>query len=52
MGCRMVVAVSDRRRTVTVHRPGQPLRVLRGEEVFDGEDVVPGFRLPSAETFA
>jgi Uma2 family endonuclease len=52
MGCRMVVAVNDRRRTVTVHRPGQPPRVLRGEDVFDGEDVVPGFRLPLAEIFA
>ncbi len=52
MGCRMVVAVNDRRRTVTVHRPGQPPCVLRGEEVFDGEDVVPGFRLPLPEIFA
>jgi Uma2 family endonuclease len=52
MGCRMVVAVNDRRRTVTVHRPGQPPRVLRGDEVFDGEDVVSGFRLPLSEIFA
>jgi Uma2 family endonuclease len=51
MGCRMVVAISDRRRTVTVHRPGQPPRVPRGEEIFDGEDVVPGFRLPLPEIF-
>jgi len=48
----MVVVVSDRRRTVTVHRTGQPPRVLRGEEVLDGEDVVPGFRLPLPEIFA
>ena len=52
MGCRMVVAVNDRRRTVTVHRPGRPPRVLRGDEVLDGEDVVPGFRLPLPEIFA
>jgi Uma2 family endonuclease len=52
MGARMVVAISGRRRTVTVHRTGQPPKVLRGEEVFDGEDVVPGFRLPLPEIFA
>jgi Uma2 family endonuclease len=52
MGSRMVVVVNDRRRTVTVHRPGQPPRVLRGEEVFDGGDVVPGFRLPLPDIFA
>jgi Uma2 family endonuclease len=52
MGCRMVVAVNDRRRTVTVHRPGRSPRVLRGDEVLDGEDVVPGFRLPLPEIFA
>jgi len=52
LGSRMVVAISDRRRTVIVHRPGQPPRVLRGEEIFDCEDVVPGFRLPSPEIFA
>ena len=52
MGCRMVVAVNDRRRTVTVHRPDRPPRVLRGDEVLAGEDVVPGFRLPLPEIFA
>ncbi len=51
-GCRMVVVVSDRKRTVTVHRPGQSPRILRGNDVFDGEDIVPGFRLPLPEIFA
>jgi Uma2 family endonuclease len=52
LGCRMVVLVNDRRRTVTVHRPGVPPRILHEDEVFDGEDVVPGFRLPLKQIFA
>jgi Uma2 family endonuclease len=52
LGCRMVVLVNDRRRTVTVHRPGVPPRTLHEDEVFDGEDVVPGFRLPLKQVFA
>ena len=51
-GCSMVVVVSDRRRTVTVHRAGQSPHILRGNEILDGEDVVPGFRLPLSEIFA
>lgn len=52
LGCAMVVVVSDKRRTVTVHRPGQSPRILRGNDIFDGEDVVPGFQLPLPEIFA
>ncbi len=52
LGCRMVAVVNDRTRTVTVHRPGQPSRTLRGSEAFDGGDVIPGFRLSLLEIFA
>jgi Uma2 family endonuclease len=52
LGCAMVVLVNDRRRTVTIHRPGVPPRTLRGDDVFDGEEVVPGFRLPLSDIFA
>ena len=52
LGCAMVVVVSDKRRTVTVYRPGQSPRILRGDEILDGEDIVPGFRLPLPEIFA
>ncbi len=52
LGCRMVVIVSDKKRTVTVHRPGQSPRFLSGNEILDGEDVVPGFRLPLTDIFA
>ena len=52
LGCAMVVLVNDRRRTVTVHRPGAAPRTLRGDDVFEGEEVIPGFRLPLADIFA
>ena len=52
LGCLMVVVVSDHRRTVTVYRPGQPPQVLRGNDVFDAGEVVPGFRLPLPDIFA
>jgi Uma2 family endonuclease len=39
------------KRIVRVHRPGQPERVLRPGDVLDGEDVLPGFRLPVADIF-
>lgn len=39
-------------RAVGVFRPGQPARILRGDAVLDGEDVLPGFTLPLAEVWA
>ncbi len=53
-GCRMVLAVDPSRRTVTVYRALDDIRILKGEagEALDGADVVPGFRLPVAELFA
>ena len=38
--------------TVTPYRGARPVRVLSGQDVLDGEDVVPGFRLPLEELFA
>jgi len=37
---------------VRVHRPGRPPRDLGEAGAIDGEDVVPGWRLPLAELFA
>jgi len=51
-GCQMVLVVNPRRRTVAVHRPGQPVRVLGEDEALDGEDVVPGWTLAVREIFA
>jgi len=51
-GTRMVLVVNPRRRTVAVHRPGQPMRTLSEDDVLDGEDVVPGWKLPVRDLFA
>jgi Uma2 family endonuclease len=50
-GTRLVFVVDPRRKTVAVHRPGQPIRVLGIDDVLDGEDVVPGWRLPVRDLF-
>ena len=38
-------------RTVAVHRPGQEPRVLGVGDTLEGQEVVPGFRLPVADIF-
>lgn len=40
-----------KRRVVRVHRPGRAPVELGHGEVLDGEDVLPGFRLPAADVF-
>jgi Uma2 family endonuclease len=50
-GARMVIVLTPRRKTVTVHRPdANP--VLREGDVLDGADVVPGFRCNIVDIFA
>jgi Uma2 family endonuclease len=51
-GTRMVLAVNPRRRTVTVHRPGGQVRVITENDEIDGEDIVPGWKLPVRELYA
>ncbi|MGH3144438.1 MAG: Uma2 family endonuclease [Rubrobacter sp.] len=52
-GCRMVLVVDPSRRTVTVYRALDDIRILTGEanDTLDGADVVPGWRLPVADLF-
>jgi Uma2 family endonuclease len=50
-GARMVLVVNPRRRTVAVHRPSQPVRVLTEDDVLDGQDVVPGWSLGVRDLF-
>jgi Uma2 family endonuclease len=45
-GVRLVWVVHAGRRTVTAHRRGRRPRTLRDDGVLEGEDVLPGFRLP------
>ena len=51
-GTRLVFVVNPQRRTVAVHRPGQPVGILGVEDVLDGEDVVPGRTLPVRDLFS
>ena len=50
-GTLMVLVVNPRRRVVVVHRPNQAVRVLAESDVLDGEDVVPGWKLPIRDIF-
>src|SRR4051812_39978984 len=50
-GARMVIVVNPRWHTATVHRPNMPVRVLTIEDTLDGEDVLPGWRLPLSKLF-
>jgi Uma2 family endonuclease len=50
-GARLVLVVDSRRRTVAVHCPGRPRRLLTEHDVLDGENVVPGWTLPVRDLF-
>jgi Uma2 family endonuclease len=51
-GVRLVWVVDPQARLAAVHHPGGLVTVLREDGVLDGEDVLPGFRLPLAPLFA
>jgi Uma2 family endonuclease len=51
-GVRLVWIVDPQARLAAVHHPGGLVTVLREDGVLDGEDVLPGFRLPLAPLFA
>ena len=50
-GTRMVVVLNPRRRAAQVHRPGAVVRILNADDVLDGEDVVPGWRVALTDLF-
>ena len=50
-GARWVWLVDPRERRLIVRYPDRPSRVLADSDIFDGEDVVPGFTLDLAELF-
>jgi len=50
-GVRLLFAVDPRRKSVEVHRPGQPTQTLGLDDVLDGEDVVPGWTLAVRDLF-
>lgn len=51
-GVPLVWWADPERQTVLVHRPGRPVESLGIGDVLDGEDVLPGFRLPVADVLA
>jgi Uma2 family endonuclease len=50
-GCLLGLLIDPERKTVEVYRPGQPPRRLADDGVIEGDDVLPGYRLPVAELF-
>lgn len=51
-GTRLARIINPAKCKVVVHRTLEPDRLLRVSDALDGEDVLPGFRLPRAELFA
>jgi Uma2 family endonuclease len=51
-GARLVWVIDPAERTALICRTPEADRLLRVTEALDGEDVLPGFRLPLAELFA
>lgn len=49
LGVPLVWGIHPRHRAVTVRRLGRKARVPRDGDVIDGEEILPGFRLPVAE---
>jgi len=50
-GVALVVVGRPRPRTITLHAPGQPVRILSEGDVLDFGDVLPGLRLAVADIF-
>ncbi|MCS7207081.1 MAG: Uma2 family endonuclease [Dehalococcoidia bacterium] len=50
-GTRLVWVVAPRAKTITVYRPDGSARLLREHDTLDGEDVLPGLRVPLSEVF-
>jgi Uma2 family endonuclease len=50
-GTRLVWVMAPQAKTATIYRPDGSARLLREHEYLDGEDVLPGLRIPLAELF-
>jgi Uma2 family endonuclease len=51
LGVRMGLLVHSYRRTITAYRPDRATVVLGPDDIFDGDDVLPGFRLKVSDLF-
>jgi Uma2 family endonuclease len=50
-GTRLVWVLYSKTREVKVHAPGRAAKTLRGDDILDGEDILPGFKLIVREIF-
>jgi Uma2 family endonuclease len=50
-GTSLVWVINPRQRMVTVYRPGANPVILRVGDTLDGQEVIPGFRIPVASLF-
>ncbi len=50
-GGRLVWVVAPKAKTLTVYRPDGSARLLRERDFLEGEDVLPGLRVPLSEVF-
>jgi Uma2 family endonuclease len=50
-GCRLVVVVNPRNRTLELHRAGSATTILGSHETFEATELFPGFQLPVREIF-
>lgn len=51
-GVRMIVTLNPQARTATVYRSLDNIRMIRGEGLLAGDDVVPGWALPPTKLFS
>jgi len=51
-GVRLIWLINPMRRSVTAHSPDQHTQIFEGDDVLDGGEVLPEFRLLLAELFA
>ena len=51
VGVQMIWLVNPAHRSVTVHSPDQHTRILEGDDILDGGEVLLEFRLPLADLF-
>lgn len=50
-GVRLVWIVEPKNRTITTHRLGRPERIFHSGDLLDGEEVLPGLRVPVERIF-
>jgi Uma2 family endonuclease len=51
-GCPMILVLNPKRRTGTVYRPSCNPLILRENDCFDAQDIIPGFRCALRDIFA